>query len=332
MKIGVFTSNGGFLAPVLKAMKKRNHEVLIWPNTTTMALNWINLQRLLDRVDVAFFEWCQYPFPEAMMIRYPKCKIVLREHGLPFFDTYKVFPWNNVDLFIGASELFGEKLKELPPDRQPKRYVDIPVGSDPAFFTIPKHKIYGHNLLMHSAIIRFKKRVYTTLETFYDLLKHDRSWDLHIVGNWSPVLAGPQAPGWEGVQYTGPCQELIEDLDLAAKVHLSPHMDVKDWRSCLGAMDLFISNSIREGVQISLIEAMLSGIHPFVHAWRGAEAYYPKECIFKTQRELVDKIIEWGKLDELNKRALSQSAREWVVERFDNDVLMERLMDELEAL
>lgn len=328
MKIGIFTSNTSFINPVIQAIQRRGHEILPWTHTPHETTSWINLQRLLDSCDVAFFDWCQSPFLEAMSLERLKCKVAVRAHGMPFFSIYKTFPWNVVDLLIGASVIIGWRIEELPQDKRPKRYVDIPVGSDPTFFMIPKAKKYGRSLLMHSTTIRYRKRIYTTLQTFYDLLQHDRRWSLHIVGEWED--AG--YTGWEGPQYTEPCKELIEDLELSTKVHLTPNMSLEAWRNYLGGMDVFISNSIREGVQVSLVESMLSGVYPLINCWRGSDHYYPKKCLFKTQRELVEKVLEWWKQPLEEKRALSQEMREWVVERFDNDIHMERIVDELEAL
>lgn len=327
MRVGIFTSNQSFIEPVMRALQKRGHETPMWAHTGDELTNRINLMRLMDSCDVAFFDWVQTPFLEAMSLENPKCKIAARAHGMEFFSIYDKFPWQYVDLLVGASEIIGQALQKVPVDHRPKRYVDVPVGSDPTLFTIPKNKRYGHSLITHSTTIRYRKRVYTTLQSFYDLLQHDRKWDLHIVGEWERGYEG-----WEGPQYTGPCQELIEDLELATKIHTQPNMDPERWRYYLSDMDLFISNSIREGVQVSLVESMMSGVWPLINCWRGAGGYYPGKCIFKTQRELVDKVLEWGNLLETDKMALSQEAREWAVERFDNDVLMGKLVEELEAL
>jgi len=327
MKVGVFTTNESFIGPVLEALQKRGHEVLYWTHTPDEHVNWMNLSRLIDRCDLAFFDWCQKPFLEAMSLEEIKCKVAVRAHGMPFFDIWDSFPWNHVDLLIGASVIIGWKIDKLPPERRPRKYLHSPVGSDPTLFQIPKNKRYGRHIVTHSTTIRYRKRVYTTIQSFYDLLQLDRKWELSIVGEWEKGYSG-----WEGRQYTDPCLELMEDLDLMTKVRRLPNMDQETWRAFLGGQDIFVSNSIREGVQVSLVDAMLSGVYPLINCWRGAEHYYPRECIFRTQRELVDKIRAWLKLPLEEKRRLSQEMREWASERFDSSVNTAKLVEELEAL
>lgn len=325
MKVGVFTTNTNFLGPIDEALKRNGHELLYWINTPDTHVNWINIQRILDRCDVAFFEWCQQPFLEALSLQEIDCKVAVRAHGIPFFSIYKTFPWGKVDLLIGASDLFGPMLDGAA--QRPKRYMHIPVGTDPTFYTMPHSRKYGRNLATHSFTIRFKKRIYTTIQTFYDLLQHDKKWNLHIAGNWTG-----QAAGWEGVNYTVPCRELMEDLGVSTKISLQPNMDPAGWRQWLHDKDIFISNSIREGVHLSLAEAMLTGVYPLINCWRGSREYYPETCIFKTQSELVEKILEWRKLPVKQKRRLSGEMREWVCERFDSFELSEKVVEALETI
>ena len=327
MKVGIFTTNESFIGPVIDALRRKGHELLFWTHTPDEHVNWLNLMRILDRVDLAYFDWCQKPFLEVMSLEALGCKIAIRAHGMPFFGIWDTFPWNHVDLLIGASIIIGWKIEQLPPERRPKKYMHSPVGSDPTVFTIPKNKKYGRNIVTHSTTIRYRKRVYTTIQSFYDLLQQDRKWTLNIVGEWERGY-----PGWEGRQYTDPCLELMEDLDLRTKVNLIGNMDMETWRTFLHSQDIFISNSIREGVQVSLVEAMMSGVYPLINAWRGSDYYYPKDCLFRSQRELVDKILAWLKLPVENKRRLSEEMREWASERFDARVNADRLVEELEGL
>jgi len=325
MKVGIFTSNANFLAPILESLKRNGHEPLFWTRTPNESVNWANLQRLLDRCDVAFFEWCQQPFLEALSLEGLDCKVAVRAHGIPFFSIYKTFPWKRVDLLIGASGLFGPMLNEAA--QRPKRYIDIPVGSDPTLYTMPRSRKYGQNLVTHSFVVRFKKRIYTTIQTYYDLLQHDKKWNLHIVGNWEGG-----STGWEGANYTTPCWELMEDLGISTKVFMTPNMDPEGWHQYLCDKDIFLSNSIREGVHISLVEAMFTGVYPLINCWRGAREYYPEECIFKTQSELVDKVLEWEKRPVKEKRRLSREMREWASERFDGRPLADKVVEALETL
>ena len=324
MRIAIFTTNETWLQADLDAMQRRGHEVQLWINSPNPQINLMNLSRLMDWCDIAYFDWCQSPFLEGCSLERPNCKIVVRARGMPFFSIYKAFPWHMVDLVVGH-QLIGQRLEEV---GAKTNYLHLPQGSDPTFFTMPKRRRYGKNLAMHSTVIRYRKRVYTSIQAFYDLLQHDQKWTFHIKGEWEKGYG----PAWEGIQYTEPCRELMEDLEISTKIHLTPNVSKEAWRAWLQEKDVFLSNGIREGTHVSLAEAMMCGCYPLINCWRGAENYYPRDCIFKTQRELVDKILEWQDLKVKEKRQLSQEMREWAAERFDAHEIADQMVKEIELL
>jgi len=342
MKIAIFTINSAWLRADMDAMRRARHHIRVWRRNPPVVgstgsgvrreiqvaqdqLNLMNVSRLMDWCDIAYFDWCQYPFPEACVLQARMCKIVVRARGLPFFGMYKTFPWETVDLVVGH-QLIEQRLQEA--EQKPKSFLHLPQGTDPTLFTMPKTRVYGKNLAMHSTTIRYRKRVYTSIQAFYDLLQHDPEWIFHLKGEWRKGYSG----SWEGGSYTGPCTELIEDLGIAHKIHVSLNVSKTDWRDWLHTKDIFISNAIREGTHVSLAEAMMCGVYPLVNCWRGAENYYPKENVYKTQREMVDKILAWQQLDVKEKKQLSQDMREWAVERYDARDIADTMVQEFELL
>lgn len=324
MKIAVFATNITWLQADLDAMQRAGHTVQLWVNTTDKQINLVNISRLMDWCDIAYFDWCQYPFMEACSLERTSCKKVVRARGMPFFSIHRSFPWNVVDLVVGH-QLIGQRLEEVGAS---ERFLHLPQGSDPRFYTMPKRRNYGKNLAMHSTTIRYRKRVYTSIQAFYDLLQHDPRWNFHIKGEWEKGYG----PGWEGPHYTEPCRELMEDLGISTKIQLTPNVSKESWRAWLQEKDVFLSNGIREGTHVGLAEAMMCGCYPLVNCWRGAENYYPRDCIFRTQRELVDKILEWSGLKAKEKRQLSQDMREWAVERYDAAQIADIMVQEIELL
>lgn len=324
MKIAIFATNITWLQADIDAIQRAGHEGQLWVNTPNPQINIMNVSRLMDWCDVAYFDWCQYPFIEACSLERAKCKIVVRARGMPFFSIYKQFPWNVVTLVVGH-QLIGQRLEEIGSDVQ---FLHLPQGTNPRFFTMPKRRKYGKNLGMHSTTIRYRKRVYTSIQSFFDLLQHDNAWRFHIGGEWDRGFG----PGWEGKHYTEPCRELVEDLGISTKIFLVGNLPRDEWRAWLHGKDVFLSNGIREGTHVSLVEAMMCGCYPLINCWRGAENYYPKENVFKTQRELVDKILEWQNLKVKEKRKLSQDMRDWALERYDAAEIADRMIQEIELL
>lgn len=324
MKIAVFTINPTWMRADIDAMRRANHLVRIWRRHDKRdRLNLLNVGRLMDWCDIAYFDWCQYPFPEACRFQAAKCKIVVRARGLPFFNIYKTHPWNRVTLVVGH-QLIGQRLGEA---EQKPRFLHLPQGSDPTFFIMPKTREYGKNLAMHSTTIRYRKRVYSSIQAFYDLLRHDPEWTFHLKGEWEKGYGA----SWEGTQYTEPCKELIEDMGISDAVELSQNLPRAGWRDWLHDKDVIISNGIREGTHVSLAEAMMCGVYPLVNCWRGAENYYPKANVYRTQREMVDKILAWQQLDVEEKTQLSQDMREWAL-RYDARDIADRMVQEFELL
>lgn len=320
MRAAVFTINDSFLKPVSEAMQKR-FTVNVWKRSGSDRIDLLNLRSLLDWCDVAFFEFCQTPFPEAMCMQSLNCKVVVRIHGLPFYGPRRLIPWSKVDLAVCSYPLLlkFEGLKE-----QPKKLVELAPGVDTAFFTMPKRKRHGKTLTIQSTVVRSKKRVYTTLQTFHELLKRDSEWTLRVHGEWER--------GWRAEQrqeYVEPCRELIEILKLEDHIELIPHLSREGWREWLQTADVFVSNSIREGFQVSCMEAMLCGVYPLVNCWLGADRYYPEQ--FKTQGELVEKILEWSALSARQKRRLSLKMRGWAC-RYDVYETAEKICDLIDGL
>lgn len=341
MKIAVFTINPAWLRADLDAMRRARHHIRVWRRNPSVSsssgvgvqremqaarsqLNLMNISRLMDWCDVAYFDWCQYPFPEACALQARTCKVVVRARGLPFFGIYKTFHWEKIDLVVGH-QLIGQRLQEV--ETKP-RFLHLPQGTDPTFFTMPKTREYAKNLAMHSTTIRYRKRVYSSIQAFFDLLQHDPEWTFHLKGEWKLSFG----TSWEGTQYTGPCEELIEDLGISDKIQLSGNLPPSGWRDWLHDKDVIISNGIREGTHVSLAEAMMCGVYPLVNCWRGADNYYPKENVYRTQREMVDKILAWQQLDVEEKKQLSQDMREWALERYDARDIADTMVQEIELL
>jgi len=101
MKIAIFATNTTWLQADIDAIQRAGHTGQLWVNTPNPQINIINVSRLMDWCDIAYFDWCQYPFIEACSLERPKCKIVVRARGMPFFGIYKQFPWRVVNLVVG---------------------------------------------------------------------------------------------------------------------------------------------------------------------------------------------------------------------------------------
>lgn len=305
MKLAVFATNPHFLNPVLPELTQY-HDVKVWQQSGSSELNVANMHSLLSWCDTAFFDFCQFPFPLATHLQGINCKIVLRIHGLALIHNARYVNWKRVKLVI-ATWPMKLKFLQMGLSRYPP-IESVPIGLNTELFKMPTDKKYNKNICTQGSVILFKKRVYTTVQTFYELLKHDPDYTLHIKGR--------RGGGWRAKlqkEYIIPLDELIEILHLHGKVKFSPQESIPRWAQWLQDKSIYISNSIQEGFHKSCAEAALSGLEPFVNSWLGADRYYPKKCIFRTQTELVEKILEWQKLSNEEKLKRAQDTREFVI-------------------
>lgn len=315
MKIAVFALNASFLKDVLQAFNSK-FQVKLWKPTGKETLDFLSLNNLLNWCDVAYFEWCQKPFSEALSLQ-PNCKIVVRLLGVPFYYLAKKIPWSKINLAIAPFPI-TKKFSEWNLEK-PKQIVELPVGVNLNLFNIPKNKVYGKKLAFQATVMRPTKRVYTTIQTFYELLKRNPEWELHICGDWEQ--------GWQVEQrlpYLIAARDLIKNLKLKSKVFMTPFMPKKHWIEWLHDKDIIINNSFREAFGVSLMEAMSSGVYALVNWWDGAEHYYPRKNLFRSQNELLEKIEAWSELPVKAKQKLSLNMRK-SAEKYNSEKVAEKI-------
>jgi hypothetical protein len=102
------------------------------------------------------------------------------------------------------------------------------------------------------------------------------------------------------IRFIGTAQEPYWDDYLATtcrRVLIEPWTD--DVASIWKTADVCLSASADEGCPYNVIEAMASGARPLVHYYVGAEAQFPKECLWRTPEGLgrsespLDAMMRW---------------------------------------
>jgi glycosyltransferase involved in cell wall biosynthesis len=97
-------------------------------------------------------------------------------------------------------------------------------------------------------------------------------------------------------------------------------------------VDIFISNSYSEGLQVSPMEAIASGCYCLLHEWDGADELLPAENLYLTDQELVEKIIHYSQQPEQEKTRLKALQRERVCRLFNLDEIKVQLRQMVEAV
>ena len=142
---------------------------------------------------------------------------------------------------------------------------------------------------------------------FYELAQLRDDLHLHIGGGEVNNLG----------EYQQALRILVENLNLGDKVIFHGHIsNPQDWYHNI---DVFISNSYSEGLQVSPIEAIASGCYCLSHFWDGADELLPRENLFFSERELVQLLQEYCDLPEAEKEQRKMALHERAVKHLNVD-------------
>jgi len=325
MRVSVFCFSDSFLEPCIKALRNLGCDVrthvgdwrtgVRWPKMTVGELNIAHAREMLGWCDMAFFDFARDPLPLATKLKHDgviNCNVVVRfiDHELWRPDAMVYTLWDEVDCIIFLNETIRNKFHDKFGGRLEFRTNELilPPGVDTDRFKPLKDlslKPFKKTLCM-VGYIHHRKRIYTTVETFYELLKRGGGWELHVRGD---ILDHAY---WDWVE------DLTSTLNVDIWFHEFGTMG-HWWRVApewFWNKSIIISNSMEEAFQVTVAEGASCGVLPMVFNWRGANLVWPEDWIFKTQNELVGKILDWWKLSRDEKVRLARCAREYVCERY----------------
>jgi glycosyltransferase involved in cell wall biosynthesis len=147
--------------------------------------------------------------------------------------------------------------------------------------------------------------VYEAILDFYELVQQRDDYHLHV-GGGRHELHG---------DYYQAMHALVQRLGLDDRVTF--YDNVTDAHNWYANIDIFLSNSYSEGLQLAPMEAMASGCYTLSHYWEGADELLPEENLFFTGAQLRQKILEYSDLPETEKQRRQQALRSIVCEKFD---------------
>lgn len=327
MQIGVITKNAGFLAPIMRELEKREHQVLRMPFSDSDVFNLVNLQRVLDSSDVCFFDFVHQPLIEATHIVPKTCRIVVRCHGIEVYYHCKNVNWNNVNhLVLTPPQL--RRFEKLNIEPFPE-VTTLPIGTDVEFLTPSENRVFGKKLLLVAATILPRKRVYTTIETVAPLLQQPNGFTLTIKGSSQTGFRDTEA-----YEYSMYIDELIDHLDIRSKVfHIDEVLPPEDYRQMFWDHDFIISNSMQEGYHKVIADAVACGMLPVIINWPYCDEVWPENWITYSQEELCEYIINTSLKSNSQKLKLSESDRQWLLDNgHDEREVAKQIVDILEAV
>lgn len=277
------------------------------------------MRAMLAHNDLCFFEWAsELLVPASHMPK--RCPIVTRLHSYEINVWAPKINWQHVDKIIFVSQNIREKfIERYPAEANKTTVVYNGVALDKFTPTPPNEERLNLGMLcwLHPV-----KRVYETIIALYELKAQGYQAHLHIAGG---VVQGGYFD-----DYAIATHRLVEKLGLANDVTFHGH--VTDPQRWFQTIDIFISNSYWEGLQVALLEAMASGCYCLSHHWDGAEEVVPREDLYITGAELQQKIIRYYHLPVCEKQRLRSLSRTIACEKFDLEQTKRQIRQVLEEV
>ena len=271
-----------------------------------------SLLRLMRWSDITFFEFSGRTL--AIASHMPKVsKIIIRLHRYEVFSWANQTNWEKIDQIIFVCEAMQKRFLNQFPFMKNKTVV-IYNDVDTEIF-IPQNKKINNAIGIAGAITE-RKRVYELILTFYELQELLPELKLRICG---PTI-------YDEIYYTF-TKELVDKLDLKKKVIFDGHLKTKgEMVNWYNKIDILICNSFHESFHYSSHEAMSCECYALSHFWDGAEEFFQNEQVYKTNRELINKIKNYYSLDLEFRNSLTNQLRNKIIDKYDSKKQVKKLI------
>lgn len=272
-------------------------------------------EEFLASQDVVFFEWASDLLVHAT--RLPKSsRIITRLHRYELFQWAGQVDWSKVDRVILVSRAMQEKFVQRFPEHADKTTV-INESVSPQKFQPVSKPFQGD--IGTLCFLSPRKRVYELILAFSELVKIQDGFHLHLGGN-------AKSKG----DYDDALHSLVRKLNLNELVTF--YGAVKQPSTWYRNIDIFVSNSFSEGLQVAPMEAMASARYTLSHHWDGAEELLPEKYLFLSDNELNQKILEYSSLPEADKCQQQQLMRTMAVEKFGFERIVAQISSVIEEV
>ena len=295
-----------FMTPVAQELADRGH--------TVQSVADGDNQHIVDAVRDSEIVWLEWGNALAMHLTTDagllnQRTVILRIHSYEAFGPWIYYiNWERIDhLIFVADHIKDLVLKKVPKIEKLVANIHvIPNGVD-----LNKHKFVerkpGKNLA-YAGYLNFKKGPMLLLHAFQSLVQNDPEYKLYIAGKFQEEryeLYFRQFMDATGIQDNVIFNGWVDDID--------------GW---LEDKQYIVSSSLLESQGMGILEAMATGIQPFVHNFVGASNVYPKEYLWNTIDDFNNLFDVWS--DPLR-------CREFVEENYSLDSEIDKIESVLKS-
>jgi glycosyltransferase involved in cell wall biosynthesis len=324
LKLGVvINETWSFFKEIYEHLGEHHHTTLYQPKEVSFPFFRERIQRavfkndyqsFLRSQDVVFYEWAGELLTQASHL--PKTTpLVTRLHRYEMYHWADHIQWDTINRVILVSRAKEREFARRFPAHVGKVVV-IPEAISLQRFQ-PHVKPFGGDIgiLCH---LSPRKRVYELILAFAEISRRQPDLHLHIGGGRHPKFG----------DYYDALHLVTQKLNLQDRVTFyGPVSDPQEWYK---KVDIFISNSYSEGLQVSPMEAVANGCYCLSHDWDGADELLPAENLYLTDSQLADKVLSYCNLSEADRRRRLDGLRERVCENFNLDEIKVQIRQVIE--
>ncbi|MBB4865101.1 glycosyltransferase involved in cell wall biosynthesis [Pseudomonas nitritireducens] len=275
-------------------------------------------QKLLEKADIIFCEWCLGNIKWFSQHKRADQKLVARFHYQEVRLSYLAeADWEKIDHIAFVSEQIRAEAMEAFPGFPSDKTSVIPNFLDERKFTSEKKTSDADFTLGMIGVAPMRKRMDRALDLLETLLQQDARYCLRIKGTH------PLDYGWllkreeEAAYYKAIFNRINSSEKLRHRVIFDPPGDdVNEWLKMIGYI---LSPSDGESFHMAVGEGMLTGATPVIWNWPGADEIWPKANVVTGNDQavyLVRKAIPSAQASGLYEPFLDQYssgtvARQW---------------------
>ncbi|MDP8209930.1 MAG: glycosyltransferase [Candidatus Stygibacter australis] len=305
-----------FAQPILKELEKKyriqylylNHKLEYW--------------HFLVRGRVIWVEWANKFALTVSKKRWKNKKLIIRLHRYEILSKYmNKITWGNVNKLVFVNEHFENEFKEKISSEV--NAITIPNAIDIDSFPSLPH-LYGKSICAYGFGFDPIKGYDQLINMFGKLVKRDPDFHLTIMGMITKQDTS--------IRHLKEIKDQIIALGLVENISIIERQcvdslvdDRSNVVSFLQNHDIIMSYSHTESFHYAFAEGMLCGLEGFYNMWHNSLIKnYWRNWGYGSEEELIDSIIKWTNLSQLEKERKAQENREYIINNFSSEVISKK--------